>query len=160
MWRLEMHHLLRVCCAQLTHGHGAVVIAVSRVRVMQMPADEVVDVVPMWDRLMPAVRTVGVRCVVLAAVVLGGAAVRVSGIYLQGVLIHVILVRMVQMAVVQIVDVISVLDRRMPAARAVSVIVSSVRGVLRIAHDLNIGAALRDGKQIGMRSTLMPSEAM
>lgn len=57
----------------LDHLHGTVVVAVVAVRVVQVAAHEVVDVVAMRDRLVAAAGTVLVVGVVLGAVVAGRA---------------------------------------------------------------------------------------
>jgi hypothetical protein len=91
------------------------IIAVIPVGMMQVSVDQIVDVIAVRHRLVPASRTVHVPAVVSAAAVLGRAPVRIGGRYLDRVLVHVIGVHMVQMAVVEIVDVIAVANSGMPA---------------------------------------------
>jgi hypothetical protein len=91
------------------------IIAVIPVGMMQVSVDQIVDVIAVRHRLVPASRTVHVPAVVPAAPVLRRAPVRIGGRYLDRVLVHVILVHMVEMAVVEIVDVIAVADSGMPA---------------------------------------------
>lgn len=80
------------------------------VRMVQVPVDQVIDVIPVWDRLMAAPRAV------LMAGVMSGARVRRAGgrircRHFQHALVVVPFVRLMKMAVVQVVDVISMLDR-------------------------------------------------
>jgi hypothetical protein len=94
--------------------------------VMQVPIDQVVDMVAVRHRLVPASWTVHVPAVVPAAPVLRCASVRIGRRYLDGVLVNVILVQMVQMAVVEIVDVIAMANGSMPTRAAVLVRVVGV----------------------------------
>lgn len=97
------------------------VIAVLAVGVMQVIADQVVDVVAVRYRLVAAAGTVGVTRLVAVAVMIGGAALRVLGVGLKYVLIDVIAVGMVQMALMEIVEVVAVLDGGVTTAGTVHV---------------------------------------
>src|SRR5690606_17335940 len=101
---------------------------------MQMAIDQVVDVVPVGHRLVAATRTVNVSGVVSAAGVVRGAARGVSVGDLQAMLVAVIAVGKVEVSVVQVVDVVSVLDRRVAAAGSVDVIGVVVGRVIVVAH--------------------------
>ena len=109
----------------------AVVVAVPLVRAMQVPVHEVIDVVSVRYRLVPAARPVHVGRVVPPACVTGRARGRMGFVHLDPVLVEVAVVRMVKVPVVQIVHVALVLDRNVPAALAVLVIVL----VGLVAHD-------------------------
>lgn len=79
-------------------------------RMVQMPVDQVIDVIPVRDRLMAASRAV------LMPGAMSGARMRRAGgrircRHFQHALVVVTFVRLVKMAVVQVVDVISMLDR-------------------------------------------------
>jgi hypothetical protein len=100
-----------------------VVVAVVAVRVVEVALDQVVDVVAVRDRLVPAARTVDVPGLVRAAVVVGRAACRKLAGDLEDVLVDVRLVRAVQVPAVQVVDVVAVLHGRVAAAGAVDVAV-------------------------------------
>ena len=102
------------------------VVAVVAVRVVQVPIDEVIDVVAMWHRFVTAAGAMDVSCFVAAAVVVGRAGVRVGGADGDAVFIDVVAVRVVQVAVVQVIDVAVVLDGGVAAARAVLVCVVGV----------------------------------
>lgn len=81
------------------------------VGVMQVPVDQVVDVIAVGHRLMPAARAVHVVGRVRAAAVVGRAAVRVDVGHLDAMLLdHVALFGMVEVPIVQVVDVILVLN--------------------------------------------------
>jgi len=80
-----------------------VVVAVVAVRVVQVAADEVIDVVAVRHRLVPAALAVDVADLVAAAVVRRGTRGRVRGVDRQHVLVDVVAVRVVQVAVVQVV---------------------------------------------------------
>jgi len=54
---------------RLRDGHGAVIVAVPVVRVVKVPADDVVGVIAVGDGVVPAARAVLVRGVVALAVV-------------------------------------------------------------------------------------------
>ncbi|MFM0093574.1 recombinase family protein [Paraburkholderia sediminicola] len=110
----------------------AVVVAVIAVRMVQVAVDEIVDVIPMWDRLMAAPRSVNVGRVVAAAA--RRALVRIFGAHFELVLVYVIAVRMMQMTVMQIVNVIVVLDRSVSTVRAMLMVVVSVMWFVAGAH--------------------------
>lgn len=95
------------------------IVAVIAVRMMQTPRDQVVDVIAMRHRLVPAPS--GVRMTVDAVGRLR-VTVRVSCIHRDHVLIDVITVRMVKVAVVQIVDVIVVAHRNVTTPFGVDVL--------------------------------------
>jgi curli biogenesis system outer membrane secretion channel CsgG len=112
-------------------GDGAVVVAVGAVRVVEVPADEVVDVIAVRDRVVPAAWAVGVARVVGTASVVRGARSGVRVGDLQLALVDVPVVRMVEVAVVGVVDVVAVLEGGVTAAGAVCVCVVVV---LLVAH--------------------------
>ena len=110
------------------------VVAVLAVRVVEMIADEIVDVIAVRNLLMPAIRPVLVRGPVPAAVVLRRTRLGIFAIDLENVLVDVVAMRMVQMPVMQIIDVTVVLNRGMTAARTMLMGVIGMDVVLRIAH--------------------------
>ena len=110
------------------------VVAVISVRMVQMTSDQVVDVIPVRDHVVPTIGAVLVRRAMLPAGVLGSAAFGVDVADLEHVLVDVVAVQVMQMTVVQVVEMIVVFDRSMPAGRPVLMIVAGVNGVLRIAH--------------------------
>ena len=101
---------------------------------VQVPADEVVDVVAVRNLFVTAAGLMHVRDLMLAAGVLGRAVRRIGRADLQDMLVDVVAVRVMQMPVVQVVEVVAVLDRRVPAIGSVLVGVVWVNGVLGISH--------------------------
>ena len=79
---------------------GAVIIAVIAIRMMEMAAHQVVDVVAMWHCLVAAVRTVLVFRAVRTTVMALGAVGRVCAVDVQCVLVDMTIVERVQMAIV------------------------------------------------------------
>jgi hypothetical protein len=78
---------------------GTVIVAVVAVRMMQVPAHQVIDVVTVRRALVPAIRTMGVIAAVRFAVMLWRAVVRVRVTYRNKVFVNVIGVDVMQMAV-------------------------------------------------------------
>jgi hypothetical protein len=107
-----------------------VVVAVLFVLVVKVSVDDIVDMVAMWDSVVPALPTVDVALLVCGARVGRRAD---GGIRLPGredVLVDVPLMEMMQVSVVEVVFVPLVLDRFVSAGGAVWVLVSHVRLVL------------------------------
>jgi hypothetical protein len=100
-----------------------VVVAVPAVRVMQVPAHEVVDMVAVGDLLVAAAGAMNVPGLMLAAGMVGRAIRRVGSAHLDDVLVDVIAVGMMQMSVVEVVEVVSMLERCVPATGAMLVLV-------------------------------------
>jgi len=67
------------CPRLLSSGgsQGAVIVAVRTVRVVEMPADEIIEMISMGRLFMAAVRAVPVCAVMRVALMVGCAAVRV-----------------------------------------------------------------------------------
>lgn len=117
--------------------HGAVVVAVIPVRVMEMSVDQIVDMVAVRYGFVSAAGTVPVVLVVSAAGVIGRAAAGIAIAHLDGVLVDVIAVGVMEMAVVQVVDVVTVPDRGMAARRAMLVRVVGVNLVIVRGHGIH-----------------------
>jgi hypothetical protein len=88
----------------------------AAIRMMEMPMDDVIDMVSVRNRWMAASRPVFMSSIVTAAVVLRGAKVRILGGDLKLVLIHVFSVRMVEMPIIYVVSVAVVLHCLMATA--------------------------------------------
>jgi hypothetical protein len=110
-----------------------VIVAVAAVRLMQVAAHQVVDVVTMRHRFVATTWSMGVRFAVGAAGVVRGAGGRISATDGELMLVDMIAVRVVEMPVVQIVDVPLVLNRGVAAIRGVLVGVPFV-DVVSIRH--------------------------
>lgn len=96
-----------------------------------MAVDEVIHVVAMRHRVMPASGAMLVAGIVARAGMLRSACVRVGGAYLNNMLIDVVAMGLMQMAVVKIIDMVVVLHRDMSAAGAVDVRMPFVNLVFR-----------------------------
>ena len=107
----------------------------AAVGVMQVPTDEIVDMVSVRHGLVAAARPVPVALVVSRAGVVGGTGAGVAVVHLEDMLIDVVAMRVMEMTVVQVVDVIPVLDRGMAAGRAVLVRMVRVDLVVVRSHD-------------------------
>jgi hypothetical protein len=124
------------------------VVAVVPVRVVEVVADQVIDVVPVGHRLVAAARTVLVPGLVTGVAVSGGATVPVGGVHLQRVLVDVVAVRMMQVAIVQVIDVVAMPDRGVAAVLAVLVAVGNVLVVAAVTHRFHLpypAVSNRDG---------------
>jgi hypothetical protein len=97
------------------------IVAMVAVRVMKMPFDQVVNVIPMGDSFMPASRSVHMAAVVRAAAVVGCAPVGISLRYFNLMFIDVIAVHMVQMPIMQVINVASVVDGRVTTIGSMNV---------------------------------------
>jgi hypothetical protein len=106
--------------------NAPVVVAVIAVRMMEVPVHQIVDMVAMGDRIVPAAGTV-----LVGALYLRSAAGRIGGIDTDDMLVHVIAVHVVHMAVMQIVNVAVMADRGVAAVRAV--LMGVVQMVLLVA---------------------------
>lgn len=114
--------------ATLRHLNFTVVVAVAAVRMMQVPIDQVIDVVAVGHRLMTAAGAVPVVLGMAAAVVLRSAFRRVRGVDRQPMFFNASVPRVVEMTVVKIIDVPVVPDGGVAAARSVLVIVPGMGG--------------------------------
>jgi hypothetical protein len=104
----------------------AVVVAVSSVRMVKMPRDQVVDMIAMRHCIVPASGAVNMSGVMRTASVLRRALIRVRGSRFHGVVVHVIPVYMVHMSVMQVVCVSIVPDGLVSAIRSMNVTMSCV----------------------------------
>ncbi len=100
---------------------AAVVVAVAAVGVMKVPRDEIVDVIPVRQRLVSAALAVLVSGGVPTAGVVRHAPIGIGPADRQAMVVDMPVVQVVQVPVVEIVSVALVADRRVTAARAVNV---------------------------------------
>jgi hypothetical protein len=100
-----------------------VVVAVIAVRVVQVTADQVVDVISVRDRLVTAAWSMFVIVLVLVAVVPRRAVGGVGVGHRDRVGLDAVGRVVVQLPVVQVVDVVVMADGRVPAGGAVLVLV-------------------------------------
>ena len=108
------------------HVDLPVIVAVVPVRMVQVPADQVIHVIGVRNRFVPAARSVHVAALSVTALLLRGALHGIARVGLEAMLVHVIPVNVVHMAFVQIIGVAFVFDRGMPTVAAVGVAMSGV----------------------------------
>lgn len=143
----ELQQSVPICCG-VRHGRagrarvllphdGAVIVAVTVVRMVQMAGDDVVDMAGVRDGIVPAATTMPMPAVVRAAGVGWRARSRVRRVGIEGALVDVPCVRTVQVTIVEIVHVVPVADAGMSAAAAVRVGVIAVRVVARHERSLS-----------------------
>lgn len=109
------------------------VVTMAGVRMVQVPVDEVVEVIAVRHNLVTAGRAVCVGRVVTAARVRGGAGVWIGAADLDDVFVDVRLVGVMQVPVVQVVDMVAVAYGGVATGRAVDVSMEIVRAVF--GHD-------------------------
>ncbi len=96
------------------------VVAVGAMGVMQVPGDEVVDMVPVRKRLVSAALPVLVSGGVSAAGVLRHTPIRIGSADREPMVVDVSIVQVVQVPVVDVIGVPLVADRRVAAAASVN----------------------------------------
>ncbi len=97
------------------------IVAVVTVRVVQVAVHQIVNVVAVGDGRMATVRAMDMAFFVAAADMFWGASIRVGGGHFEGAFVHMPCVGVVEMAVVQIVNMVTVLNGLMTAARTMHV---------------------------------------
>jgi hypothetical protein len=120
------------------------VVAMIAVRMMQAPVHEVIDVIAMWNGVVPATRTVRVR-----APSLGSAMHRIGSANGNDMLVDMIPMHVVEVPVVQIVDMTVMADRSMPAVRAVLVAMIGVVLFVAGGHRFSFRLFLPDTRLFG-----------
>ena len=117
--------------AALRAGQLAVVVAMARVRMVQMTGDEIVGVVAVRHRFVATAVTMLVASLVVAASMIGRAVSGIRRRYRHGMVIDMALMLMMQVPVVQIIDMTLVRYGRVAAIRAVlvTVVVVDMMGV-------------------------------
>ena len=125
---------------------SAVVVAVTGVRVMQVPGGEVVDVIAMRDRFVAATCAVDMALGVTSAAVRGRAGGRIGRANLEDALVHVAIVAVVDMAIVEVVDVVATTDGEVAAGGAVDVNVIRMGSVLHDVDPRRMGSLLRSAQ--------------
>jgi hypothetical protein len=134
-------------------GKLAVVVTVVAVGMVQVPVNEVVDVIAMRDGVVAASGPVRVSGLVLLRRLGRCASVRVLVVDGDPMFIHVVLVRMMKMSVMEVVDVPVMAHSGVTARGAVLVIVIRVDGVLILSHTGSLAL-------VGVGATLDAASAM
>ena len=111
------------------------IIAMVAVGMVKPAANQIVDMVSVWDSLVAAAWTVAVRTT--AGVMIAAVGVLIAD--LDDVLVNMPIVEMMQMAIVKVIDVVSMADRRVSTVRAMLVcggacheLISSGAGASRV----------------------------
>ena len=111
------------------------IIAMVAVGMVKPAANQIVDMVSVWDSLVAAAWTVAVRTT--AGVMVAAVGVLIAD--LDDVLVNMPIVGMMQMAIVKVIDVVSMADRRVSTVRAMLVcggacheLISSRAGASRV----------------------------
>ncbi len=132
------------------------VVAVVAVRMMQVILHQIIDVISVWNLRMPAVWTVDVVAAVLATLMLWGTPCRVRRADWDRVLVDVVVVLIVKVSIVQIIDVITVLDGHMAAARSMLVAVPFVHLAVWLSHRVSFTAQATLDKYTARRVRRQP----
>ena len=101
-------------------------------RMVQMPVDEVIEMIPVRNGFVTAAGTMHMVCVVPRASVVSGAASRVGFVNVDRVLIDVVLVGVMEVAVVKVVHVITMLHG---GVATISPVLMAMFGVHSAAHE-------------------------
>jgi len=94
-----------------------VIVAVVPVVMVQVPIDQVIDMVAVRHGLMPAICAVDVLFVMSCAIVSRRALLRIGRTYFYSMVVHLTSVLMVQVSVMQVIRMSVMLYRGMPAVR-------------------------------------------
>jgi hypothetical protein len=112
--------------ASLRETELPVMIAVVSAWSMQVPGNEIVNVVVMWNCFVPTVRAMSVRAVVTAASMIGSTRALVFRALSQCMLIYVIGMDMVQMSVMQVISMLLMLHRFVTTSGSMFVLMSTM----------------------------------
>ena len=110
------------------------VVAMIAVRMVQVAVDQIVDVIAVRYRFVSAARPVDMARIMGATVMVRCTSVRILCADLKPVLVYMIGMRMMQVPVMQVIDVITMFDGRMPAVRAMLMVVVGMMGFVAGAH--------------------------
>jgi hypothetical protein len=121
------------------YGHSgeldrAVIITVIAMRMMEVAVDQIVDVIAVRHRFVSAVRPVNMARIMGAAMVARRTLIRIFRTDLKRVLVYMIAMRMMQVAIMQVIDMIAMFDGRVPAVRAVLMVVVGMMGFVAGFH--------------------------
>jgi hypothetical protein len=111
-----------------------VVITVIAVRMMKVAVDQIVDVIAVRHRFVSAARPVDMARIMGAAMVARRTLIRICRADLKLVLVYMIAMRMMQVPIMQVIDMIAMFDGRVPAVRAVLMVVVVMMGFVAGAH--------------------------
>jgi hypothetical protein len=103
----------------LDHDRRSVIVAMIAMRVMQPAVDQIVEVIAMRHRFVPASRAMDMAASMEGLALTGGAVGGVGRTDLDGMFVDMVAMHVVQMPIVKIVDMIAMPDRNVAAAWAV-----------------------------------------
>jgi hypothetical protein len=112
------------------------VVAMIAVRMVQAPVDEIIEMVSMGDRLMAAIWTMPMRCLVPFRRLVGRAAIRVLGCYFDDMLIDAAAFNVLEVSLIKIIDVVCMANRDVATSRPMNVRLGSR------SHDTSFSAFL------------------
>lgn len=135
VWEPDYRDRRQIRADPLDELQFAVVVAVIAVRMVQVPLDQIVNVIAVRDGFVTAPRPVLVVLGVASAVVLRRALIGVRHRDRNGMLIVVVFMGMMEMPIVQVVGMAVMQDGGVPAVGAVDVLVIRVNVMLR--HGFN-----------------------
>jgi hypothetical protein len=152
--------LRRLSPTDLDELHPTVIVAVARVGVVQMPADEVVHMVSMRNRLVPTAWAMSVLALMFPARVIRRAARRIRAAHGDGMVIDMLAVHVVQVTIVQIIGVTFVPHSSMPTSSTVLVLpVILVLGTVHRASSIHSTSAARNPEPAGSVDEYAPRPA-
>ena len=82
------------------------VVAMIAVRMVQASIDQIIDMIPMGDRLMAAIWTMLMRCIMPFRRAIGRAAIRVLRCYFDGMLIDAAAFNVLEVPLIKIINVV------------------------------------------------------
>lgn len=115
------------------------IVAVVAVRMVEVTVHEEVGVVAVWNRFVPAARSMGVVLRVPVAGVRWGAVSGVRAVDGEAMLVDMVAVRVVQVPIVKVVRVVAVLHGGVAAVGTVLVVMVVVDRVI-VAHALPLSS--------------------
>ena len=108
--RLMLHELQRT-----------MVVAMIAVRMVQAPVDEIIEMVSMGDRLMAAIWTMLMRCIMPFRRLIARAAIRVLRRYFDDMLIDAATFKVLKVPLIKIIDVVCMPNRNVATSRPMNV---------------------------------------
>ena len=100
----------------------SVIVAMLAMGVMEMPIDQVIDVIPVGHGLVATIGAMDVGSIMATAGMIGCALLRVGLVDFKSMLVHVVTMRMMQMPVMKVVNVAIVPNGHMTAVGAMLVV--------------------------------------
>ena len=97
------------------------VVAMIAVRMVQAPVDEIIEMVSMGDRLMAAIWTMPMRCLVPFRRLVGRAAIGILRCYFDDMLIDAAALNVLKVPLIKIIDVVCVPNRDVATSRPMNV---------------------------------------